>query len=390
MVDLDTEWRGGQNQALLMLEGFNARHHVAELIAPEGSALGERAAARGVRVHVVSPRTTRISAAIKIAELLRPNSRNSSSPDSGSLDPEVHSVDQTANQKLDLVHANEAHGVTSAWLARAHRRVPLVVSRRVGFKLKEDNFARARYRAAARILPISEWVAGILAKSGIPQEQMTVVYEGVEVSRLPSPQIRHAARSRWGITDESPLIGCVGVLLPDKGQDPLIRALATIRAEFPTVKLLLVGDGPDKPRLLQLAAKLKVTDAVIFAGFVSAMESVYPALDLFAFPSRFEGLGTSLLSAMSYAIPSVAFRTCAFPEIIEHGRSGLLAELNNDASLANSIAAILRNPEIALQIGRAARQRIDQKFSAPNMVDNMLTVYESLLPTRHDPNNQQL
>jgi glycosyltransferase involved in cell wall biosynthesis len=383
IVDLDTEWRGGQNQALLMLEGFNARHHVAELIAPEGSALGERAAARGVRVHVVSPRTTRISAAIKIAELLRP-----ASADSGSLDPEVHSVDRPANLKFDLVHANEAHGVTSAWLARAHRRVPLLVSRRVGFPLKEDNFARARYRAATRILPISEWVAGILAKSGLPPEQMTVVYEGVEVSRLPSPQIRHAARTRWGITDESPLIGCVGVLLPDKGQDSLIRALATIRAEFPTVKLLLVGDGPDKPRLQQLAAKLHVNDAVIFAGFVSAMESVYPALDLFAFPSRFEGLGTSLLSAMSYAIPSVAFRTCAFPEIIEHGRSGLLAELNNDASLANSIAAILRNPEIALQIGRAARQRIDQKFSAPKMVDNMLSVYESLLAPRSQPSTE--
>jgi glycosyltransferase involved in cell wall biosynthesis len=364
IVDLDTEWRGGQNQALLMLEGFNARHHVAQLVAPEGSALGERAAARGVTVHTVSPRTARISASLKIFELLKP-----------SRDPEVH----PDLQKFDLVHANEAHAVTSAWLARAHRRVPLVVSRRVGFALKADNLARARYRAATRILPISEWVAGILAKSGIPQQQMTVVYEGVEVSRLPSPQIRHAARTRFGINDDSPLIGCVGVLLPDKGQDSLIRALATIRGEFPTVKLLLVGDGPDKHRLQQLAAKLNVTDAVIFAGFVTSMESVYPALDLFAFPSRFEGLGTSLLSAMSYEIPSVAFDTCAFPEIIEHGRSGLLAELNNDASLANSIAAILRNPEIALQIGRAARKRIEQKFSAPKMVDSMLSVYESLL-----------
>jgi glycosyltransferase involved in cell wall biosynthesis len=365
IVDLDTEWRGGQNQALLMLEGLNASNHVAELLTQEGSALGERAAARGVTVHNVSRRTTRIAAALKIFELLK-----SSNPD-----PEVHIDDRN----FALVHANEAHGVTSAWLARAHRRVPLVVSRRVGFKLKEDNFARARYRAAARILPISEWVAGILAKSGIPQEQMTVVYEGVEVSRLPSPQIRFAARSRFGVTDESPIIGCVGVLLPDKGQDSLIRAFSTLRTEFPTAKLLLVGDGPDKSRLQQIAAKHNVTDFVIFAGFVSAMESVYPALDLFAFPSRFEGLGTSLLSAMSYEIPSVAFKTCAFPEIIEHGRSGLLAELNNDASLANALAAILRNPEIALQIGRAARKRIEQKFSAPKMVDNMIQVYESLL-----------
>jgi glycosyltransferase involved in cell wall biosynthesis len=362
IVDLDTEWRGGQNQALLMLEGLNARHHVAELVAPEKSALGERAAARGVKVHAVSPRTTRISAALKISELTRSDS------------PE---------KQFDLVHANEAHGVTSAWLARSHRRIPLVVSRRVGFPLKNSDIALARYRSAARILPISDWVAGILAESGIPQEQMTIVYEGVDVPRTPPPQIRLAARARWGITDDSQLIGCVGVLLPDKGQDSLIRTLATLRAaEFPNAKLLLAGDGPDKPRLEKIAAQLNVIDAVIFAGFVTAMESVYPALDLFMFPSRFEGLGTSLLSAMSYGIPSVAFATCAFPEIIEHGRSGLLAELNNETSLTNSAAAILRNPQIAQQMGRSARLRIEQKFSAAKMVDAMLQVYESLMP-RH-------
>src|ERR1700744_2384517 len=193
-----------------MLEGLNARHHVAELLTQEGSALGERAAARGVTVHTVPRRTTRISAALKIHELLK-----STNPD-----PEVNVDDR----KFALVHANEAHAVPSAWLARAHRRVPLVISRRVGFPLKEDNFARSRSPAATRIFPISEWVAGILVKSGIPQDRMTVVYEGVEISRLPSPQIRHAARARWGVTDESPLIGCVGVLLPDKGQDSLVRA----------------------------------------------------------------------------------------------------------------------------------------------------------------------
>jgi L-malate glycosyltransferase len=372
IVDLDTEWRGGQNQALLMLEGLNARHHTAQLVAPENSALGERAAARGIRVHAVSPRTARISAALKIAELLRP-----------SRDSEVHFDEQ----KFDLVHANEAHAVTSTWLARAHRRVPVVVSRRVGFPLKASNIALSRYRSAARILPISNWVAGILAKSKISPDQMTVVYEGVEVPRLPPAQVRQAARARWGITDDSPLIGCVGVLVPDKGQDSLIRTLAALRAaEFPNARLLLVGDGPDKPRLQQLAAKLNVTDAVIFPGFVTAMESVYPALDLFMFPSRFEGLGTSLLSAMSYAIPPVAFATCAFPEIIEHGRSGLLAELGNELSLSNSAATILRNPAIAQQMAQSARQRITQKFSAEKMVDSMLSVYDSLLPANSTQN----
>ncbi len=356
LVDLDTEWRGGQNQALLMLEGFQARSHNAELVSPEGSALGDRANARGIRVHRVSPHLSRISAAFKISELTKPG-------------------------RFDVVHANEAHAVTATWLARTHERVPLVISRRVGYPIRKSALAISRYQAAARILPISGWVADRLAASGINKDKMTVVYEGVEIPRLPPDDVRREARLLWGVTDDSPLLGCVGVLLPDKGQDLLIRVLAGLRTEFPKAKLLLAGDGPDRSRLEHLTKQLALADAVIFAGFVTAMEPVYTALDAFLFPSRFEGLGTSLLAAMSYAVPSVAFATCAFGEIIEHGKSGLLAELGNETSLRNAAATLLRNPLIAKQIAAAARTRIEQKFSAAKMVDEMLRVYESLAPS---------
>ncbi len=123
-----------------------------------------------------------------------------------------------------------------------------------------------------------------------------------------------------------------------------------------------------------------VHNAVIFAGFVTADGARLRALDVFLFPSRFEGLGTSLLAAMSYAVPSVAFSTCAFGEIIEHGKSGLLAELGNETVLLNATATLLRNPPIAKQIADAARTRIQNKFSAAKMVDEMLRVYDSLSP----------
>jgi L-malate glycosyltransferase len=352
LVDLDTEWRGGQNQALLMLEGLNTRKHVAELVSPEGSALGERAEARGATVHHVSNRLSRLSAARKISELVKTG-------------------------QFDLVHANEAHAVTAVWLARARNQTPFIISRRVGYPIGKNWITRSRYAAATRILPISRWVAERLARSGIPSEKMTVVYEGVEIPRLPNPDVRREARAFWGVTDDSPLLGCVGVLLPDKGQDLLIRVLADLHGEFPKTRLLLAGDGPDRPRLEQLVARLQISDAVIFAGFVRAMEPVYAALDVFLFPSLFEGLGTSLLAAMSYALPSVAFDTCAFGEIIEHGKSGLLAETGNQTSLLNSTATLLRNPPIAQQIGQAARVRIQAKFSAAKMVDEMIRAYES-------------
>jgi glycosyltransferase involved in cell wall biosynthesis len=353
VVDLDTEWRGGQNQALLMLEGFQARSHQTELVSPEGSALGDRAKARGIRVHPVSPHFSRVSAAVKIFEL-------------------------TKTGRFDIVHANEAHAVTAIWLARAHRRAPLVISRRVGYPIRKSALALSRYQAAARVLPISGWVAERLVASGINNEKMTVVYEGVEIPRLPPGEVRREARLLWGVTDDSPLLGCVGVLLPGKGQDLLIRVLADLRTEFPQAQLLLAGDGPDRSRLESLARQLGLGNAVIFAGFVTAMEPVYAALDVFLFPSRFEGLGTSLLAAMSYAVPSVAFATCAFGEIIEHGKNGLLAEPGNETSVRNAAATLLRNPPIAKQIGDAARARIQNKFSAAKMVEEMLHVYAAL------------
>jgi glycosyltransferase involved in cell wall biosynthesis len=353
LVDLETAWRGGQNQALLLLRGLRARGHQAELVAAQQSALGERAAASGVPVHFVSRGMLRLPAAWKIRELLR----------SGGF---------------DLVHANEAHAATAAWLAGTHRRVPLVISRRVGYPIGKSRLARARYAAAVRIVANSKWVADQAAASGAPPETLTVVYEGAEIPpRLTSGQ-RQAARQRWGIPGEAPLLGCVGVLLPDKGQEWLIRALAETRKEFPTAKLLLAGDGPCRTQLESQARELGLTDAVIFAGFVKDVQSVYAALDVFLLPSFFEALNNSLLAAMAYEIPSIAFHRGALGEIIEDTKSGLLVEAANVPALEGATATILRDPAYATKIGAAGRRRVEDNFSAEKMVEGMIQVYATL------------
>jgi glycosyltransferase involved in cell wall biosynthesis len=353
LVDLETEWRGGQNQILLTLKGLHARGHAAELVAAEGSALGERAEAAGVIVHRVSRGSLRIPAALKIFDL-------------------------TKTSRFDLVHVNEAHGLTAAWLARAHHRLPLIVSRRVGYPIGKSRIAQARYKAAARIIAISHWVARQLADSGVPRGQMAVVYEGVEIPTPRTAETRAQARSRWNISPDTPLLGNVGVLLPDKGQEWLVRALATIRKEFAGCRLLLAGDGPCRPQLEKLTRELGLVDAVIFAGFVKDIEAVYAALDLFLFPAQFEGLGTSLLAAMSYGIPSIAFKSCAFGEIIEDGESGILVEEESLTGIELAINQLLREQEFARGMGAAGRERIEKVFSADRMVEETLKVYNEV------------
>jgi glycosyltransferase involved in cell wall biosynthesis len=364
LVDLETEWRGGQNQALLLLKALNARGDCAELVTVKGSALGKRAAGRRMKVHFVMPRGARISAAMKIRAL-------------------------TKRGSFDVVHANEAHAVTAAWLAGAHRRAAFVISRRVGYPLGKGALARARYKAAARIVAISQWVAEQLVESGAPKEKISIVYEGVEMPGNPRAQSPHLARMRWGVAGvsddakaarESPLLGSVGVLTPDKGHELLIRALAQLRKEYGGCRLLLAGDGPSRPMLEALAMELGVSDAVIFAGFVKDIESVYPALDVFLFPSSFEGLGTSLLAAMSYEVPSVAFQCCAFGEIIENEKSGLLVEPGNVEGIVKAAARLLEDKEFARSVGQAGRERIGRIFSCDHMVEEMKKVYREVCP----------
>jgi L-malate glycosyltransferase len=259
-----------------------------------------------------------------------------------------------------------------------HRSLPLIVSRRVGYPIGNSRIAQARYTAAARIIAISHWVARQVANSGVPRNKMAVVYEGVEIPALLSAETRLKARSRWNISPDTPLLGNVGVLLPDKGQEWLIRVLPTIRKEFRGSHLLLAGDGPCQPRLEQLTKELGLGDAVIFTGFVKEIEQVYSALDIFLFPAQFEGLGTSLLAAMSHGIPSIAFKGCAFGEIIEDGKSGILIEKESLPGLELAITKLLRDKESAHSIGQAGRERIEEVFSADRMVEETLKVYKEV------------
>ena len=359
IVDLEMEWRGGQNQALLLLNGLYERGHAAELLAAEGSALAARAHAAGICVHSVSRGAARIPAAMKIRELLR-------------------------GGRIEIVHTNESHALTAAWLASAHKKAPVLFSRRVGYPLGKNFLSKARFRTVSRIVANSNWVAEQAEASGAAREKLAVIYEGVEIPDAKTAEDRKKARTIWKIAEEEPLIGCVGVLSWDKGHEYVIRALAGVRKEFPRCKLLLAGDGPSLGQLRALAGELGLSHSIIFAGFVKEITSVYRALDVFVFPSLFEGLGTSLLAAMANGVPSVTFFGCALGEIVEDRKTGIQVEARNSEQIGKATLQLLSNPQFAARMGEAGRQSIATKFSADRMVDETLRLYRKVLEEPHD------
>jgi glycosyltransferase involved in cell wall biosynthesis len=354
LVDLEQEWRGGQNQFFLLLKGLYERGHSAELLTANGSALGQRASQAGICVHYTTKEKLRIPAAAKMRKLM-------------------------SDGRFDLVHVNESHALTAAWLSRGHRHAPLLISRRVGYPIGQNYFSRARFGVASRIIANSHWVAEQAIASGAPRDKTTVIYEGVEIPEAVTETQRKEARERWRIRDDEKLLGCAGALLPDKGQEWVIRALADLRGEFPQYKLLLAGDGNYRPQLEVLAKELKLQDAVIFAGFVREIEMFYRAIDVFVFPALFEGLGTSLLAAMSYGVPSVTYFGCGLGEIVENGESGLQVQPKDAAALSGAIRSILRDSGFGAGLGAAGRQRVQKLFSAERMIDQTLALYHEVV-----------
>ncbi len=352
-IDTRPDWRGGQNQVLLTVRGLKARGHAVELLALSGGALERRAHDEGFRVHSIPAGSVRWDGSMLLRKLMQ-------------------------ERNYDIVHAHDPHALTLAWLAKAHRRCVLIVQRRVANPLSRGPFALARYRAAKRIFAVSKFIAESVTRSGIPANQVDVIYEG---TKLPDPTTvgeRTSSRDRFKVAATETLLGCVGYLLPEKGQEVLIRAMPAIVKDFPACRLLLAGDGPSRPALEKLTRDLNLARSVIFAGFIERIATVYHALDIFLFPSLAEPLGTSMLAAMSYGLPVVGVASGGVPEIVASEKNGLLVPSSDPAAFVSCVGRLMRDREESARFGAAARATIAEKFTDDLMVENTLARYQAL------------
>jgi len=353
-VDLETQWRGGQSQALLTTRGLITRGHDVKLVAIEGGDLARRARTAGVPVVAVRTHSRRWQMSRVLKQLLN-------------------------DSTIEIVHANEPHALTAAWLAKAHRKSKLVFSRRVAYPIGRSWIARQRYFAAARIFAISHFVANSVMESGIAAEKIALIYEGVEVPPAISGEQRAEARTRWQFSPDEFVFASIGYLLPEKGHEHLVRAFAEVSRSIPQARLILAGDGPERRRLEALSAGVGLREKILFAGIVERIMDVYAAADAFVFPSLAEPLGTSMLAAMANGLAVIWIASAGVPEYVEPGVSGLLAREASAASLAPEMTRIAQNAELRTRLGAHAREHIRAHFSADVMVENTIRGYEKVL-----------
>ena len=177
-------------------------------------------------------------------------------------------------------------------------------------------------------------------------------------------------RRRHGLVGR-PVVVCVSRLVPRKGQDILVRALPMIRSQVPGTALLLVGGGPDGPRLRRLAGELDVADDVVFTGSVpwEQLPAHYDAGDVFAMPCRsrragleVEGLGIVFLEASATGLPVVAGRSGGSPDAVLEGRTGTVIDGTRVREVARAVGELLADPDRARELGRAGREWVEREW----------------------------
>lgn len=271
-----------------------------------------------------------------------------------------------------LLHAHEARAAHLAHLTHRFTKRPYLVTRRARENPGPGRLTRSLYRRAASVVAISRAVESIL-RDYDPALSTRVINSAADPAS-PDPATVTRLRERWR---DRFVVGHVGALVDrHKGQRVLIEAARRLSATIPELTVVLLGDGPDEASLREAA---RGDDRIEFEGFVGDVAGYMAVFDVFAFPSRYEALGSTLLDALAAGLPSVASDVDGIPEIIRHDREGLLVPPGDAAALADAILALYRDPAARRQYAEAARARAD-RYNAASMADRYLALYQSIAP----------
>ena len=233
---------------------------------------------------------------------------------------------------------------------------------------------------------VARWADVFVAVSAEDRRKMIEV-EGVDPAKIrlipngiPSPANGAVAdvRAELGIEPGAPVLGVVCELRAQKALEVLFEAAALLLPEFPSLKVLVAGDGPERARLEEAALRLGVADTVLFLGIRRDVPAVLAAVDVAVLSSDYEGSPLSVMEYMAAAKPVVSTRVGGVPELLAEDVHGLLVQPRDPEALAEAVARLLRDPALAKRLGAEGRQRQQREFSLEAMVHRIEDLYEEL------------
>lgn len=352
-------WGGQELRILSEAEGMMARGHRLTLLCPEHSNLYKAAQARQIPVEALAIARKRPGGVVALRNWLLRNA-------------------------VDVINT---HSSTDSWLAALACKTlrtppPLVRTRHISAPVPDNASTRWLYCSATRhIVTTGEALRQtLITRNCYPAENITSVPTGIDSVRF-APGDRAAARTALGLPAAASIVGIVATLRSWKGHRFLLEAVAQLAR--PEVCLVVVGDGPQRAALEQLAGELQLDGRIRFAGNQEDVRPWLHATDVFVLPSYAnEGVPQALIQAMMCGLPVISTGIGGIPELVRDGATGLIVEPSRTEAIAARLAPLLDDPATRQRLGQAARAHAERNFGRDGMIERMEQIFRQAAASR--------
>lgn len=291
-----------------------------------------------------------------------------------------------AQTKADVIHAHGYKADVYVFFALRTSKIPFVSTchtwidndRLVRIYGIVDRLVLRKYK---RIVAVSQEVKQQLLSAGVREHKINLIRNGIDLRPFNGaiPSLRDAFEP-----DGYLIVGLIGRLSKEKGIDIFLQAASRIVVDFPQAKFVVIGDGPDRDKLNSMIDELKLREHASLLGRRDDMPSVYASLDVMVSSSRQEGLPMAILEGMASGLPLVATAVGEVPSVVLDGRTGVIVPAEDIDLLTSAISNLLQSAARRKQLGTAARELVEEEFSADRMTSEYIRVYEEAIAACED------
>jgi len=305
----------------------------------------------------------------------------------GAIDPGTirHTLRVCREQNVTVWHAHDYKTDLLGLLLRRWHKMKLVTTLhgytwdtwRTQLYYRIDSSILRHYD---HVIAVSPQLADHARRCGVPADKLSYIPNGIRLEEAHSQTTREVVRDAWGLPQEAEVIGVVARHSVEKGVDRAIRVFSQLSTDRENLRLMLIGDGPERATLERLAAELGVADRVVFCGWQKRPTDFYPAMDLLLLPSYTEGLPNVVLEAMANRVAIAATRVGAVPDVLDAGDCGVLLE-DDEVAWPDAIATFMANHLLRQRFVRRAERRVAERFTFDRRMRDVFAVYDGLLGT---------
>jgi len=283
-------------------------------------------------------------------------------------------------KKIDIVHSHLIHSNLIARIIGKASNVKVIINSEhntSNWKFKYIPFI-ILFRITLRYVNLVHCISNsvrdhILSIITIDNSKLKVIYNGICLDRFKNNKFQKTSTINY--SNSHPIIGCVSRLDKRKGIEYLIKAIGLLKVQYKDIKLILVGDGPQRSFLNRLVKELSLVDQVVFVGKTFEVEKYLSIFDFFVLPSLQEGLSIAIIEAMASGVPVIASNVGGIPEVITHKQDGILIKAKNENDIFEAVIQLNNDKKLKSKLISNAYDKISAKFDIRKIVKEFESMY---------------